>query len=385
MGRKKIPGLINRKGIWHLDKIVRGRRICESTGTSDIEEAERFLARRMEQIRQAEVYGIRPERSFRQAATKYLNEATKSRIADDALHLKLVKPFIGDLPLESVHMGTLQSFIAHRKKQGVKNRTINYAIQTVRHILNLAAGEWFDEHGMTWLIMAPRIKLLPEDDSRSPYPLNWEEQFRLFNELPEHLAKMALFKVNTGCREQEVCSLRWDWEVEVPELKTSVFLIPAGMVKNRQERLVVLNRIAKRVVDEMRGIHPVYVFTYRGRRLLKMNGRSWREARKRGGLTEVRVHDLKHTFGRRLRAAGVSFEDRQDLLGHKSGRITTHYSQAELGNLISAANRVCGDESRKSPALVIIKRKTAQAPQKQVGGFSANSLVGATGFEPATT
>jgi len=42
------------------------------------------------------------------------------------------------------------------------------------------------------------------------------------------------------------------------------------------------------------------------------------------------VHDLKHTFGRRLRAAGVSFEDRQDLLGHRSGRITTHYSAAGL-------------------------------------------------------
>ena len=37
----------------------------------------------------------------------------------------------------------------------------------------------------------------------------------------------------------------------------------------------------------------------------------------------------RHTFGRRFRAAGVSFEDRQDLLGHKSGRITTHYSAAE--------------------------------------------------------
>ena len=118
--------------------------------------------------------------------------------------------------------------------------------------------------GMTWLMTAPRIKLLPEDDRRAPYPLNWKEQFRLFNELPEHLAKMALFKVNTGCREQEVCSLRWDWEVEVPELKTSVFVIPARMVKNRQERLVVLNRIAKEVLDEMRSIHPVYVFTYRG-------------------------------------------------------------------------------------------------------------------------
>jgi hypothetical protein len=53
--------------------------------------------------------------------------------------------------------------------------------------------------------------------------------------------------------------------------------------------------------------------------------------------TPIREHDLEHTFGRRLLAAGVSFEDRQDLLGHKSGRITTHYSQTELSNLIAAA------------------------------------------------
>ena len=64
----------------------------------------------------------------------------------------------------------------------------------------------------------------------------------------------------------------------------------------------------------------------------------------------VRFHDLKHTFGRRLRTAGVSFEDRQDLLGHKSGRITTHYSAAELSNLIDAANQVCGTKSRAGRA-----------------------------------
>jgi integrase len=88
---------------------------------------------------------------------------------------------------------------------------------------------------------------------------------------------------------------------------------------------------------------------------------SWQEARKRAGLTRVRVHDLKHTFGRRLRAAGVSFEDRQDLLGHRSGRITTHYSASELANLIDAANKVCDAGSRKTPALVILK-KQAPAP-----------------------
>ena len=60
----------------------------------------------------------------------------------------------------------------------------------------------------------------------------------------------------------------------------------------------------------------------------------------RYGDGQVRVHDLKQTFGRRLRAAGVNCEDRRGLLGHKSGRITTHHSAAELTNLIEAANKV---------------------------------------------
>jgi hypothetical protein len=45
------------------------------------------------------------------------------------------------------------------------------------------------------------------------------------------------------------------------------------------------------------------------------------------------------------------------LLGHRSGRITTHYSAAELQNLIDAAEKVCGENSRKSPALVLLKQK----------------------------
>jgi integrase len=357
MGRKKVAGLINRKGIWHIDKVVRGRRICESSGESDIEKAEEFLARRIEQIRQAIVYGVRPKRNWRLAATKHLNEATKTSIKRDAELLKCLDPFIGHLPLESVHMGTLQSFIDDRKKAGWKKRTINYALQVVRHVLNLAAGEWMDDQGLTWLAHAPKIKLFKEDDKAKPYPMSWDEQLRMFNQLPQYLAKMALFKVNTGCRDQEVCNLRWEWEVPVPELDTSVFIIPEARVKNREERLVVLNRIASAVVNEMRGVHPEYVFTYKGKPLGRMYNRAWRGARVRSELPQVRVHDLKHTFGRRLRAAGVSFEDRQDLLGHCSGRITTHYSQAELGKLIAAANKVCGDESRKSPALVMLRKR----------------------------
>ena len=126
-----------------------------------------------------------------------------------------------------------------------------------------------------------------------------------------------------------MCGLRWEWEVCVPELNTSVFIIPGENVKNSDDRLVVLNRVAASVVAAQRGKHAAFVFTYKGARLSRMLNRAWIRARRDADLPQVRVHDLKHTFGRRLRAAGVSFEDRQDLLGHRSGGVTTHYSAVQ--------------------------------------------------------
>ena len=95
------------------------------------------------------------------------------------------------------------------------------------------------------------------------------------------------------------------------------------------------------MVDERRGKNPEFVFTYKEKRLYNMLNSAWRRARERAGLPGFRVHDLRHTFGHRLRASGVSYEDRQDLLGHKSERITTHYSAPDVARLIEAAEKVC--------------------------------------------
>lgn len=313
------------------------------------------MIRKLEVIRQATVYGVRPKRIFRDAALKFVEENShKASLYDDICTIKKLDPFIGQLNLEAIHMGSLQEFILARQQKGLKTRTINYGLQLVRHILNLAACEWLDEHGLTWLAVAPKIKLFPEMDKRKPYPLNWEEQERLFKELPPHLHKMALFAVNTGCRDTEICRLRWSWEVPVLGLGYSVFIIPSEHVKNREERLVVLNSVARSVIDAVRGQHPEYVFTYKGKPVSRMLRSAWKKARIRAKLQQVRVHDLKHTFGRRLRAAGVSFEDRQDLLGHKSGRITTHYSSAELSNLLEAANKACA--GKDGPVLTLLRR-----------------------------
>jgi integrase len=93
-------------------------------------------------------------------------------------------------------------------------------------VLNLAAKKWRDPiTGHFWLDKVPMIDMLSDDSEADgetgskiarAYPLSWDEQRILFKELPGRLEQMALFKVNTGTREQEVCKLRWEWALGVP-------------------------------------------------------------------------------------------------------------------------------------------------------------------------
>lgn len=338
-------------------------------------------------------------RKWRDAAEKYLLEfQDQPSIELTATYLSQLDPFIGELPITHIDDDSLSGFIEWMKaggkfpdgkiKKPSSNRTINIALQRIIRILNVCHRKWRDDNKNPWLDVVPSLTMMDENKTcRPPYPLSWDEQRIVFKELPAHLQKMALYKVNTGCREQEVCKLEWDWEVAVPELKTSVFIIPSDFggrhensgVKNGDERVVIMNDVAKSIIEEQRKLRTHkdnkakhLVFPYKGRSLHRMNDTAWRSARKRAalkwkeeyktnpnnGFACVRVHDLKHTFGRRLKAAGVSFEDRQVLLGHKSDSVTTLYSGPELAALIEAANKVSNTDN-KTPTLTILRRNAA--------------------------
>lgn len=71
-----------------------------------------------------------------------------------------------------------------------------------------------------------------------------------------------------------------------------------------------------------------------------MNNTAWQKARRAIGLPIVRVHDLRHTYGARLRAAGVSHEDRAALLGHAYHTMPTFYASPAICRLTEMANRV---------------------------------------------
>jgi integrase len=175
-----------------------------------------------------------------------------------------------------------------------------------------------------------------KSDNRKPYPINDIEQARLINELPDHLQAMVLFALHTGLRESELTGLMWSEEMQ----ELDIFVLPGHRTKNSEERIVPLNSTARAIIEAQRGKHDDYVFTFKGNPVLRINGHAWRKARIRANLTQCRVHDLRHTFGRRLRAAGVSFENRQDLLGHKSSRITDHYCRAEIDELKEAVENL---------------------------------------------
>jgi integrase len=377
--RNRMPGLRQKGGIWHIEKRCKhaaGGWLRESTGQAGRTEAEAILIRRLAELEEEAQRKTEGVYSFEEAAMRYLEDIAHKSSADTAaMHLDQLLPYIGPLPLEQVHDGTLKAFVDHETARGLAPKTINNAIGVVSAVLNRAARVWRSEAGTPWLRQAPPklSRLSTNGRQAKPYPLSWEEQDRLFRLLPRHLADAALFAVNTGCREQEVCQLRWEWEVEIPELETSVFILPASITKTSTEWVVVLSSIASRVIASRRGIHKDYVFTYRKKPVGKLRSSAWRRAWDVAGLPLEAgilkgVHNLRHTFGRRLRGAGVLLETRKALLGHANGDITTHYSAAELGELLHAAEKIADRGIAQSPTLTVVRR----AADKDVGKVSEN-------------
>jgi integrase len=364
-----------KNGLWQVDKWKRGTRFRQR-GFTSFDEAERWLVKQLSEQREVLVHGERASYTFNEAAAHYITlHEQKVSLETEIFMLKSVMPFIGHLALHQVHDGTLAPFKTQRLAEGRAHKTINLALGVVRRILNLAATSWRNEGGKTWLEHAPLITLMPlVGHQREPRPITWGEQRVLLPKLPDHLGRMALFTLNTGVRDDVVCSLKWEWEIKVPELGVSVFEVPKAHVKGRKRsRVVICNSVAQSVIEAARGQHEEFVFVYRRERvkntdqapkmpyrpIAAMNNTAWQNARKAAGLDDLHVHDLRHTVGMRLREAGVAEGTIADILWHSTRTMTQHYSVAQIVELHAALEKIKDDAGHWNKSLATLKREQA--------------------------
>ena len=343
-----------------VDKQYKGSRIFERLGKVSQDEAESWLRQRQAELDAERENQLRSgdQQLFAAAAQKYLIESERKKLRSletVAYHVALLLPYIGSMALVDICNDSLQPFIDERLDEDeVKPSTVNRTLEVARTIMNRAARLW-RTNGKPWLATAPLIEMLDEKATRrQPYPITWQQQANLLPRLPVHLQRMVLFALNTGARDANVCRLRWDWERQLPELGRSVFVIPPAEFKTNRTHVLILNDAAWSVVQECRGMHPDFVFTYRRERvknlhlapamdykpIATMNNTAFQNARSAAGLERMRVHDLRHTFGQRLRDAGVPEEDRALLLGHAIDGMPQHYATATIARLVEMANKV---------------------------------------------
>lgn len=311
------------------------------------------MAKKTKEIWEQQHLGKKREILFREAATKFLEEKLKQdlkkkTIKDYAMYIKQLDPYLGNVPIQRIHNDTpeLRDYINSKqpeKGERVKNRTVNGAIVTIISVLTYCARLWRHEDSTPWLSSVPMIHRLPLSDSRPPYPITWEEQKAILREVPKHIGEMILFAVNTGCRSSEITNLQWDWMKTVEGV--NIFWIPGKNTKNGEDKLIVLNDVADRVVQSLKGVHPKYVFTLDGKKLVHVATSAFKRARLRSGVP-MRIHDLRHTFGSRLDYAGVHHLDKKVLMGHKLQDITSHYSRNQVTRLHKEVNKICGIDWR---------------------------------------
>ena len=125
----------------------------------------------------------------------------------------------------------------------------------------------------------------------------------------------------TGCRLSEIQTLKWDYvdfenrALHLPDSKTGVKIVHLG-----PPALKVLIGIER--IEE----NPWVITGKVGNTHLQEPQRPWRRIRKRAGLDDVRIHDLRHTFASVAVSGGQGLPMIGKMLGHTQVQTTARYA-----------------------------------------------------------
>ena len=166
---------------------------------------------------------------------------------------------------------------------------------------------------------------------------------RVLDDEPEKrrpLAALVRLLLLTGCRKSEILTLKWsdyrEGKLYLPDSKTG-------------PRTVWLSSPSRRVFDGLPRKSRLIFPSPRGEHHLSRQSLDhfWRDVRRKAGITDARLHDLRHTYASIALAHGETIITIGRLLGHNDPATTlkyTHLADASVHEAAEALVPILGGE-----------------------------------------
>ncbi len=219
--------------------------------------------------------------------------------------------------LEKFRMARLGVPTKHGKQRSIA--TVNRELAVLRRTLNVAVSNgWIHRSPFT---MGKSLISVGDEKPRERI-LTLEEEARLLAacEGPRvHLRAILICALDTGMRRGELFSLTWS-DVD---FENKLITIRAFNTKMMRERRVGMTHRLTQELWTLYSQNPNPDALLFGISSVK---HSWNKVRRKAGLTDLRLHDLRHTYATRLVSKHLPLAEVSRVLGHTQPTMTYRYT-----------------------------------------------------------
>lgn len=254
-----------------------------------------------------------------------------------------IGPRLGAKPLAKVRREDIEAFRDSCVRRGLSPKYTANALGFLHSVFEFSVRRGWIAANPCRYVDAPKA-LDPDTAIRFLEPGEIED---LLSAVPDNAygrvqRAMYLTAVMTGMRQGELLALRWqdvDWTAQRIRVNRNYVRGQFGTPKSRRGRSVPM---ADRLGGELDRLYQASAFQADDDLVFgnpqtgkPMNGhtltRTFQAALKRAGVRQVRFHDLRHTFGTRMAAAGVPMRTLQEWMGHRDFKTTLIYADYAPG------------------------------------------------------